>query len=155
MSDIEQQNLIESLPIEECELARAIYAVGDRWVLLILREALCGIQRFSKMQTDLKIPKAVLTDRLNQLLSMGVLEQVPYREPGMRTRRGYALTSKGRALIPALLALREWANSYLPGKRSRLRLVTFDGAPVVTKLVRQDVLTIVDPLDVRSVVCGN
>lgn len=140
---------VEVPPIAECELARAIAAVGDRWTLLILREALCGVQRFEQMHLDLGIPRAVLTSRLNALIELGVLELAPYKEAGMRARNGYVLTAPGRALIPALLALREWAQMHLPNGKSRLKLLTSDGKPVVVRMVREDKLSIIQPDDVR------
>jgi DNA-binding HxlR family transcriptional regulator len=126
------------VPLAECALARAIRAIGDAWTLLILREALCGVERFDAMKNDLGIPRSVLAERLARLVEEGILEQRPYRDPGQRPRSGYALTDKGRALIPALVALREWADNHLPGRRSRLKLQTLDGQGVVTRLMRKD-----------------
>ena len=126
------------VPLAECALARAIRAIGDGWTLLILREALCGVERFDAMREDLGIPRSVLAERLSKLVAEGILEQRPYREPGRRQRNGYVLTKRGRALAPALLALREWAEDHLPGGPSRLRLQTRDGQDVTTRLLRRD-----------------
>lgn len=126
------------VPLAECALARAVRAVGDGWTLLILREALCGVKRFDAMHEDLGIPRSVLAERLSRLVEQGILQQEPYREPGRRQRYGYVLTQKGRALLPALVALREFAEAYLPGGPSRLRLQTADGHEVVTRLMRVD-----------------
>lgn len=126
------------VPLAECALARAIRAIGDGWTLLILREALCGVERFDAMREDLGIPRSVLAERLSKLVAEGILEQRPYREPGRRRRNGYVLTKKGRALTPALVALREWAEDHLPGGPSRLRLQTRDGQDVTTRLLRRD-----------------
>ncbi len=126
------------VPLAECALARAIRAIGDGWTLLILREALCGVERFDAMHDDLGIPRSVLAERLSKLVAEGILEQRPYREPGRRQRNGYVLTQKGRALTPALVALREWAEAHLPGGPSRLRLQTRDGQDVVARLLRPD-----------------
>ena len=90
------------------------------------------------MRDDLGIPRSVLAERLSRLVAEGILEQRPYREPGRRQRNGYVLTEKGRALTPALVALREWSESHLPGGPSRLRLQTPDGQEVVTRLMRAD-----------------
>jgi DNA-binding HxlR family transcriptional regulator len=124
--------------LAECALARAIRAIGDGWTLLILRETLCGVERFDAMHDDLGIPRSVLAERLSKLVAEGILEQRPYREPGCRQRNGYLLTEKGRALVPALVALREWSETHLPGGPSRLRLQTADGQEVVTRLMRAD-----------------
>lgn len=126
------------VPLAECALARAIHSIGDGWTLLILREALCGVERFDAMREDLGIPRSVLAERLSKLVAEGILEQQPYREPGRRQRNGYVLTEKGRALTPALVALREWSEAYPSGGPSRLCLQTPDGQGVVTRLMRAD-----------------
>jgi DNA-binding HxlR family transcriptional regulator len=140
------------VPLAECALARAIRSIGDGWTLLILREALCGVERFDAMHDDLGIPRSVLAERLSKLVSEGILEQRPYREPGRRQRNGYVLTEKGRALTPALVALREWSETHLPGGPSRLRLQTPDGHGVVTRLMRADGLVLADPSEIVAVV---
>ncbi len=139
------------VPLAECALARAIRAIGDGWTLLILREALCGVERFDAMQDDLGIPRSVLAERLSKLLAEGILEQQPYREPGRRQRNGYVLTEKGRALTSALVALREWSEAHLPGGHSRLRLQTPDGQEVVTRLMRADGSVLADPSEIVAV----
>jgi len=126
------------VPLAECALARAIRTIGDGWTLLILREALCGVERFDAMCEDLAIPRAVLADRLARLVEAGILEQKAYREAGQRTRNAYILSERGRALIPALVALRGWAEDHLPGGRSRLRLRDIDGQEVSAHLIRPD-----------------
>lgn len=126
------------VPLAECALARAIRTIGDGWTLLILREGLCGVERFDAMRDDLGIPRSVLSQRLKQLTSEGLLQRKPYSLPGQRPRDGYELTERGRALIPALAALREWAETHLPGGPSRLRLQDSDGQKVTTRLIRED-----------------
>lgn len=86
-------------PSENCPVARALEVVGERWTLLILRDAFYGVRRFSDFQTHLKIPKAVLAQRLSLLLDEGVLAS----EDG-----GYVLTGKGRKLWPVLDSLAHW-----------------------------------------------
>ena len=139
------------VPIAECALARAIRTIGDGWTLLILREALCGVERFDAMHDDLGIPRSVLAERLSKLVAEGILEQRPYREPGRRQRNGYVLTEKGRALTPALAALREWAETHLPGGPSRLRLQTPDGQEVITRLMRADGTVLNKPFEIVAV----
>ena len=139
------------VPLSVCALARAIRAIGDGWTLLILREALCGVERFDAMHDDLGIPRSVLAERLSKLVAEGILEQRPYREPGRRQRNGYVLTEKGRALTPALAALREWAEAYLPGGPSRLRLQTPDGHEVIARLMRADGTVLSKPFEIVAV----
>jgi DNA-binding HxlR family transcriptional regulator len=91
---------------QDCALARALEVVGERWTLLIVRDAFYGVRRFSDFQAHLDIPKAVLADRLSALVSEGVLERVPDTEHS--GRHVYQLTPSGRDLWPALHALMSW-----------------------------------------------
>lgn len=140
-----------AVPLAECTLARAVSVVGDAWVLLILREAVYGIRRFEEMRDDLGIPRAVLSNRLRRLVDAGLFARVAYREPGRRTRHAYELTPQGRALLPALAALREWAEIHLPGGPSPLKLRHRCGAEVHARLVC-DNGHIVAPEDIEAVV---
>src|SRR5690242_89978 len=78
---------------QDCALARALEVVGERWTLLILRDAFYGVRRFNDFQAHLDIPKAVLSDRLNSLVADGVLDRV--RDPEHRGRYLYQLTPRG------------------------------------------------------------
>lgn len=130
---------LRPLPLPECALARAIRAVGDAWSLLILRETLYGVQTFTAMQRDLGVPKAVLSDRLKRLVAQGVLETVSYQPAGRRAYKAYRMTEKGRGLLPALVALRQWSDTYADAPPSRLRIKhAEDGAPVRAALLRSD-----------------
>ncbi|MCF7550605.1 MULTISPECIES: helix-turn-helix domain-containing protein [Pseudonocardia] len=91
---------------QNCSMARALEIVGERWTLLIVRDAFFGVRRFSDFSRHLDVPRAVLTERLGLLVAEGVLE----REPG--PRGGYLLTDKGRALWPVLRALVGWGDEY-------------------------------------------
>lgn len=96
-----------------CSIARTLEFVGDRWSLLILREAsFYGITRFEHLRTRLGISKAVLTDRLDGLVEHGILERVPYQPPGERLRHEYRLTTAGSELFPVLVALLEWGDKH-------------------------------------------
>jgi DNA-binding HxlR family transcriptional regulator len=139
------------VPLAECALARAIRAIGDGWSLLILREALCGVERFDAMCEDLAIPRSVLADRLARLVEAGILEQTTYREPGQRSRKAYVLSERGRALIPALVAMRAWAEDHLPGGRSRLRLHDKDGQEISAHLLRADGTGVEDFSGIKAV----
>jgi DNA-binding HxlR family transcriptional regulator len=95
---------------QDCALARALEVVGERWTLLIIRDAFYGVRRFSDFQAHLDIPKAVLADRLGALVCEGVLERVP--DPGHAGRHLYELTPRGRDLWPAVHALMSWGARY-------------------------------------------
>src|SRR3954465_6590854 len=96
-----------------CSVAGTLAVVGEKWSLLLLREAFLGVRRFADFQRVLGAPKAVLTDRLGTLVAQGILARVPYQPAGERQRHGYRLTEKGRALYPTLVALMEWGDTYL------------------------------------------
>ncbi|MCV7218424.1 helix-turn-helix transcriptional regulator [Mycobacterium crocinum] len=97
---------------ENCSVKRALDIVGEKWTLLVLREAFYGARRFERFQTRIGCPRQVLTDRLNTLVAAGVLRKVPYQEPGQRERHEYRLTEKGRDLLPAVIALMQWGDTW-------------------------------------------
>jgi DNA-binding HxlR family transcriptional regulator len=107
-------------PNQVCSVARALEVVGERWSLLILRDAMFGVSRFEEFQGSLEIARNVLTDRLDRLVREGVLARRPY---GQGTNRfDYALTDKGRELGVAVLALMEWGDRHYPAKGGPPRL---------------------------------
>ena len=96
-----------------CSVAGTLSVVGEKWSLLVLREAFLGVRRFADFQRVLGAPRAVLTDRLNTLVEQGVLRRVPYQAEGERQRHEYRLTHKGIDLHPVLVALMRWGDQYL------------------------------------------
>ncbi|MFI8194550.1 winged helix-turn-helix transcriptional regulator [Streptomyces sp. NPDC085946] len=96
-----------------CSVARALAVVGERWSLLIVREALDGARRFGEFRSRLGIASNLLTSRLNTLVAAGVLQRIPYQDPGDRQRFEYQLTEQGLDLRPTLVALLEWGDKYL------------------------------------------
>jgi DNA-binding HxlR family transcriptional regulator len=85
--------------------------IGDWWSLLIIRDALGGVRRFSEFQRSLGAAKNILTVRLKTLVDRGVLKVVPASDGSAYNE--YVLTDKGRALLPALVALAQWGSEYL------------------------------------------
>ena len=100
----------DGLADEECSLARSLAVVGDRWTLLILREAFLRVRRFDAFQARLGIARRVLTERLAGLVADGVLERVAYQQRPERFE--YRLTDKGLALYPVILALVHWGDAF-------------------------------------------
>lgn len=96
-----------------CPIARTMSVLGQRWAILIIREALLGRSRFSEFRQQLNVASDVLSARLSELVAAGILEVVDYREPGDRTRSRYVLTDSGRELVPVLAAMGQWGNKYL------------------------------------------
>jgi DNA-binding HxlR family transcriptional regulator len=89
---------------QACSMARTLEIVGERWTLLIVRDLLLGVRRFSALQRHLDIPKAILAARLATLEEHGIVER--------DERRELRLTARGRALWPAVHALMQWGEQY-------------------------------------------
>ena len=98
-----------------CSVAGTLAVVGEKWSLLVLREAFFGVRRFADFQRVLGAPRAVLTDRLATLVAEGILRRVPYQAEGERQRHEYRLTEKGIDLYPTLVALMQWGDKHLAG----------------------------------------
>ncbi|MEQ9314831.1 MAG: helix-turn-helix domain-containing protein [Henriciella sp.] len=111
------------VPRADSALARATEEIGDRWSLLILREAFFGVMRHDDIREDLGIPRSVLTDRLTRLVARGLLEKRPYRELGDRQRFGYSLTEKGRDLALTFIALTHWSEAHVLGEPGPIEIV--------------------------------
>jgi DNA-binding HxlR family transcriptional regulator len=90
-----------------CPVGRAIDVLGDRWTLLILRNATMGVTRFEDFRAQLGIADNILSNRLARLVNAGVLIRVPYRDP-RRTRHEYRLTTAGGDVHGVLHALASW-----------------------------------------------
>jgi len=116
-----------------CSIARTLDFVGDRWSLLILREAsFYEVTRFEQLRTRLGISKAVLTDRLEGLVEHGILERTPYQPPGERIRHEYKLTAAGSELFPVLVALLEWGDKHRNEGLAPITLTHTDCGATVT-----------------------
>lgn len=96
---------------ENCPVARSLDLIGDRWSMLIVRNAFDGMSRFGDFQKDLGLSKSILASRLHALVSNGVLQLEP-GEDGSAYRR-YHLTEKGRGLFHVIVGLRQWGESFL------------------------------------------
>ncbi|MFC8502044.1 winged helix-turn-helix transcriptional regulator [Pedococcus sp. NPDC057267] len=95
---------------EVCSMARALEVVGERWTLLIVRDALfAGATRFVDFQRGLGIATNILTTRLEHLVGMGVMER---RRAAERGAEEYHLTDSGRDLVTAVVALTEWGDRW-------------------------------------------
>ncbi|MBA2948343.1 winged helix-turn-helix transcriptional regulator [Streptomyces himalayensis] len=98
----------------DCAIAQALDVVGDWWTLLIVRDTARGVHRFDDLQRELGLSRKVLTERLNLLVDAEVLARVPYQERPVRHE--YRLTPRGRALLPVLIALQDWGDTWLLGE---------------------------------------
>lgn len=105
----------------ECSLPRALEAVGERWSFLILRAAFNGLMHFEEIQSSLGIARNILANRLGRLVDAGILERQPCADD--RRKIEYRLTDKGLALLPTMIALRQWGERWETGCPSNPVLV--------------------------------
>jgi DNA-binding HxlR family transcriptional regulator len=119
-----------SLEKAECPVARSLDSLGDWWSLLIIRDALLGIRRFSEFQKNIGLAKNILTVRLRALVERGILKTVPASDGS--AYQEYVPTPKGRGVFPVLVALRQWSEEF-SGERNGFPTVLVDrssGRPV-------------------------
>ncbi|MFJ9346834.1 winged helix-turn-helix transcriptional regulator [Streptomyces sp. NPDC101237] len=102
---------------QECSIARALEVVGERWTLLVIRDALYGVRRYNDFLVHLGIPRAVLSARLKALIEQGILEKRRYQEAPPRDE--YVITERGTELWPAMRALAVWGRDHLTDTRLR------------------------------------
>ena len=133
---------------QNCSIARALELVGERWTLLIVRDALLGLRRFDEFQQSLGLARNVLTDRLNRLVDSEILERYNYSERPPRFE--YRLTRKGRDLAVPLLALMQWGDRHVSPKPPRIARRSSDHRRVRAALVASDD-TVVSPAAIELV----
>lgn len=102
------------VPDTPCSIARSLGVLGERWTLLILRDAFEGLSRFDDFRQSLGVASDVLSARLSTLVEYGVMDKVDYQEPGARRRHAYVLTDAGRELYVIVAALQQWGDRHLP-----------------------------------------
>ena len=107
--------------IADCGLPTALEAMGERWSFMILRAAFNRIYHFEEFQSELGIARNILANRLSRLVEHGILRRTPCPED--RRKVEYRLTEKGMALLPAMIALRQWGELYGSGALSTPVLV--------------------------------
>jgi DNA-binding HxlR family transcriptional regulator len=97
---------VRDFPRDECAIAAALDFVGDRWSLLVLREAFFGVRRFEELREKTGAARNILSDRLGKLVEAGILRRERYSERPPRDE--YRLTEKGLDLYPVIVALAQW-----------------------------------------------
>ena len=126
-----------------CGMAQAVDLIGDRWTLLILRNAFNGMNTFDALQEHLDVSSSVLSAELTKLVRAGVFERV--RSPADGRSFIYQLTDKGFDLYPIIAGMSLWGEKYAPnpqGKRvvliekatgeevDRVEVLSASGAPL-------------------------
>lgn len=109
----------------QCSVANTVELLGDAWSVLILRDAFLGVRRFDAFVESLGIARNTLTDRLDRLVEIGLLEAVPYQERPLRYE--YRLTEMGKDLFDVMMALYSYGERWLPGEAAdRFRALHVD-----------------------------
>ena len=93
-----------------CPIPASVELIGEKWAFLILRGAFNGLQHFEEFQAGLGIARNILSDRLAKLVSGGIMARSP--DPSDRRKVVYSLTPKGEALLPVVVALRQWGEQW-------------------------------------------
>src|SRR5208283_2981078 len=94
-----------------CSVARALSVVGERWTMLILREAFLGRRRFDEFQSGTGIARNILSSRLHALVADGIFDRD--ENAGADHHVEYRLTKKGLDLYPVVLALMRWGDTWM------------------------------------------
>lgn len=119
----------------ECGLPAALEVMGERWSFLILRAAFNGLVHFEEFSSQLGIARNILSNRLSRLVDHGVMVRIPSQQD--RRKVEYRMTEKGSALLPAMLALRQWGEKYTMTVPSNPELVDArDGQPIAPIAIR-------------------
>jgi DNA-binding HxlR family transcriptional regulator len=134
---------------QACSVARTLELVGERWTLLIIRDALTGVHRFDGFLTSLGIARNVLTSRLNSLVDYGIMQRVPYQERPVRYE--YRLTPMGAELTTAVISLMDWGDRHLADAAGSPRTAEHEscGGHVTAQLVCDRCATTVSHQDVE------
>ena len=109
-------------PEDRCPIARTFESVGTKSAFVILREAFYGATRYEEFVQRTGLSEPAVAARLRELSDEGLLEKVPYQDPGQRARSGYRLTDKGSELLPLLVAMLRWGDRWLFPDGSRVDL---------------------------------
>ena len=99
---------------ENCSVARTLEVVGERWTMLVLREAFFRVRRFEEFQRNTGAARNILSDRLRRLVEHGILERRRYQDHPPRFE--YRLTEKGVDLYPVLISLMQWGDKHAPAE---------------------------------------
>ncbi|EMQ4301281.1 helix-turn-helix transcriptional regulator [Yersinia enterocolitica] len=115
---------------EECPVARTLEILGDRWSLMIIRDAFDGIRRFGEFRNNLGLAKNILAARLRDLVEHGILRVAPASDGS--AYHEYGLTEKGHQLFPIIVSLRQWGEEHLfsAGEKHSILVDNLSGQPI-------------------------
>lgn len=111
-----------------CPIPQSVELIGEKWAFLILRGAFNGLQHFEELQAGLGIARNILSDRLAKLVAGGILERTA--DPCDKRKVIYSLSTKGEALLPVVLALRQWGEDWGHGSQDIILADRRDSRPI-------------------------
>ncbi|WP_447794598.1 MULTISPECIES: winged helix-turn-helix transcriptional regulator [Pseudomonas] len=131
----------------ECPVARTLEAIGDRWVLMIIRDAFDDVRRFSEFQKRLGLARNILTVKLKMLVELGVFEVQPASDGS--AYKEYVLTEMGRSVFPIVVSMRQWGERFLYSKGESYSVLLDNdlSEPVETITVRSAAGEVLTPAD--------
>ncbi|WP_392433273.1 winged helix-turn-helix transcriptional regulator [Yersinia sp. HM-2024] len=120
----------EQAEAAECPVARTLEILGDRWSLMIIRDAFDGIRRFGEFRNNLGLAKNILAGRLRDLVEHGILRVAPASDGS--AYHEYVLTEKGHQLFPIIVSLRQWGEEHLfsAGEKHSILVDNLSGRPI-------------------------
>jgi DNA-binding HxlR family transcriptional regulator len=133
---------------DNCAVGNTLAVVGERWTLLVLREAFLGVRRFEQLQRNTGMARNILSDRLNTLVLQGILRKERYQERPERYE--YRLTERGLDLYPVLLTIMDWGAKHAGGQAMTLTHKNC-GATVMPHLACPECGEKVEARDMRAV----
>ena len=126
----------KGLSSDVCPVARSLDVIGDRWSLMIIRDAFDGTRRFGEFQKSLGIARNILADRLQRLVAEEILDVAPASDG--TAYQEYVLTAKGKGLFPVVVGLRQWGerNLFSKGEPRSTMIERGSGKPVQKMALR-------------------
>jgi DNA-binding HxlR family transcriptional regulator len=133
---------------DNCAVGGTLEVIGERWTMLVLREAFLGVRRFEQLQRNTGMARNILSDRLNTLVAHGILRRELYQERPQRYE--YRLTESGLDLYPVLVSIMDWGSRHLAGSALTLQHKAC-GATVMPRLACPECGEPVGARDMRAV----
>jgi len=107
---------------DACGIFQIAEILNDTWTILLLREAFYGVTKFNEFLENTGISKQILSNRLKHLIQLEIFELSIYKEIGVRERKEYLLTPKGRSLNIVLLAMLESGSNFIEADKDVVKV---------------------------------
>ncbi|MBB3105417.1 winged helix-turn-helix transcriptional regulator [Azomonas macrocytogenes] len=136
-----------ALESSECPVARTLEAIGDRWSLMIIRDAFDDTRRFTDFRKSLGVAKNILATRLKSLVDLGIFSVQPASDGSIYNE--YVLTEMGRSLFPIIITLRQWGEHFMykPGETHSILLDKESEIQIENIVVKSSTGKVLNPED--------